>query len=135
MQGLGLKVVDGYRPLSVKDVFWEDVPDGYSEKGQESTHNRGASVDLTLINLSTGQELEMSLEIGGISKKERKSYPMKIYNCMLLENIMRKHGFASCRKEWWHFNDEDWKQYEFCNISFAELMAAESLKDPELVQR
>src|SRR4051812_17533031 len=48
--GLGLKVFDGYRPLSVQRKMWEVYPhEGYvANPKRGSRHNRGAAVDLTL---------------------------------------------------------------------------------------
>src|SRR5262245_38439969 len=51
-KGFGLKIFDGYRPLSVQKIFWQLVPDeryvGNPAKG--SKHNRGCAVDLTLVD-------------------------------------------------------------------------------------
>ena len=50
--GLGVKVFDGYRPLRYQQLFWDIMPDeryvAHPKKG--SKHNRGAAVDLTLVN-------------------------------------------------------------------------------------
>src|SRR5262245_4740390 len=53
-EGLGLKVFDGYRPLSVQKLMWKIVPDDkyVANPAKGSRHNRGAAVDLTLIRLS-----------------------------------------------------------------------------------
>src|SRR4051794_27684853 len=49
--GLGLKIFDGYRPLSVQKKFWALVPDDryVANPAKGSRHNRGAAVDLTII--------------------------------------------------------------------------------------
>ena len=56
--GLGLKVFDGYRPLSVQKKMWAVYPNpGYvADPAKGSRHNRGAAVDLTLVKLD-GSEL------------------------------------------------------------------------------
>src|SRR3989344_7546481 len=48
---MGLKVFDGYRPLSVQKIFWEFLSDPryVADPAVGSKHNRGAAVDLTLI--------------------------------------------------------------------------------------
>ena len=58
-RGLGLKVFDGYRPYSVTVRMWEPIknPDFVADPAKGSRHNRGAAVDLTLIDLKSGAEL------------------------------------------------------------------------------
>src|SRR4030042_3405315 len=60
-QGLGLKIWDGYRPRSVQFLMWEILPDPtyVANPYTGSSHNRGAAVEVTLVNLGTGAELEM----------------------------------------------------------------------------
>ena len=59
-KGFGLKVFDGYRPLSVQKKMWARFPvEGYiANPAKGSNHNRGAAVDLTLVG-SDGRELAM----------------------------------------------------------------------------
>lgn len=59
-EGLGLKVWDCYRPLDVQQKLWDIVPDDryVANPKTGSRHNRGASVDLTLVD-KNGNELEM----------------------------------------------------------------------------
>ncbi|MGZ5493264.1 MAG: M15 family metallopeptidase [Thermoanaerobaculia bacterium] len=58
---LGLKIFDAYRPYSVTEKMWEPIrnPDFVADPAKGSRHNRGAAVDLTIIDLSTGNELPM----------------------------------------------------------------------------
>src|SRR5437763_16252134 len=60
-RGLGLKIFDGYRPYSVTVRMWEPIknPDFVADPAKGSRHNRGAAVDLTLIDLKNGAELPM----------------------------------------------------------------------------
>lgn len=60
-RGLGIKVFDGYRPYRVTEAMWEPIrnPDYVADPAKGSRHNRGAAVDLTLIDLRTGAELAM----------------------------------------------------------------------------
>jgi D-alanyl-D-alanine dipeptidase len=64
--GLGLKVFDGYRPVraTLAMVDWAErtnrrwvLDQGYVARS--SGHNRGHTVDLTLVRLDTGEELDM----------------------------------------------------------------------------
>ena len=59
--GLGLKIWDGFRPRSVQYRMWEIVPDPryVADPNIGSSHNRGGAVDLTIIDYSTKDELDM----------------------------------------------------------------------------
>ena len=71
IKGLGLKAYDCYRPFWVQEKFWELVPDERyvakpkMENGKiviGSRHNRGAAVDVTLVD-ENGQEIEMPTRV------------------------------------------------------------------------
>lgn len=133
--GLGLKIFDGYRPKSVNKVFWEVLRDRFPNPEERrnfvanpkrgSVHNRGVAVDLTLINLKTGAELEMPSTFDDFSKKAHLDYnnttEQAKKNRTLLGKIMNKYGFFRKNNEWWHFNFSGWKKYPILNISFNEL--------------
>ncbi len=124
--GFGLKIFDGYRPLSVQKIFWDVVPDSRyvmpPHKG--SKHNRGSAVDLTLVT-KDGKEVPMPTEFDDFSTKAHRDYkdlPAHIIaNRNLLERVMHKHGFKGLRTEWWHFDDVDWQKYPLLDISFEKL--------------
>lgn len=126
-QGFGLKIFDGYRPRSVQYKFWELVPiPGYvADPKKGSKHNRGSAVDLTIIRLSDGHEIEMPSAFDEFSEKAHRKYetmtPEAAKNCKLLENLMVKYGFIPLSTEWWHFDDVDWEKYELLDISFEEV--------------
>jgi D-alanyl-D-alanine dipeptidase len=123
---LGLKLWDGYRPLSVQKIFWEILPDPrYVAPPEEgSRHNRGAAVDLTLVD-KNGTELKMPTDFDDFSDKAHLSYdrlPKEvIYNRTLVGNIMRAHGFIQLPSEWWHFDDEEGEKYPIEDRSLEEL--------------
>ena len=126
-QKLGLKVYDAYRPQTAVNHFvkWARVINDTLMKQQyypeinkrhlfkkgyissKSGHSRGSTVDLTIRHLETGKELDMGspYDFFGISShityenltKQQKK------NRQLLQKVMRKHGFRSYSKEWWHF--------------------------------
>src|SRR6476620_7191151 len=58
-KGLGLKIFDAYRPYHATVLMWNLVHDEryVANPAKGSGHNRGLSVDLTLIDLETGNEL------------------------------------------------------------------------------
>lgn len=125
--GLGLKIFDGYRPLSVQKIFWKICPhEGYvANPAKGSKHNRGAAVDLTLINLSTGLELHMPSDFDDLTNHANRNYekmdPVAQRNCLLLENMMAAEGFLPLKTEWWHFDFHTWQNYPILDISFDEL--------------
>jgi len=126
-EGLGLKVYDGYRPLSIQKIIWKHFPDpryvADPEKG--SKHNRGASVDLTLVTRE-GKELNMPSEFDDFSEKAHRNYmnldPEQIENRKKLETEMSHQGFLPWPHEWWHFDDPNWEGYDLLDVPFDELM-------------
>lgn len=115
-KGLGLKVFDGYRPLSVQKRMWAKFPlEGYiADPAKGSHHNRGAAVDVTLVDAG-GDELPMPSAYDEFSERAHRSYgggtPNERRNRGLLRREMEKEGFAGISTEWWHFNDRDAGRY------------------------
>jgi len=133
--GQGLKIFDGYRPLYIQKIFWNFLPDeryvANPKKG--SRHNRGASVDLTLINLKTEKELEMPSKYDDFTESAHRNYKnmknKKIkQNCKLLELIMEKHKFIGLKTEWWHFDHKNWQKFSIKNIDFKALLQSKDFK-------
>ena len=115
-KGLGLKIFDGYRPLSVQKKMWAKFPlEGYiANPAKGSNHNRGAAVDLTLVDAS-GHELPMPSDYDEFSERAHRDYagggPEQLKNRRLLEEEMAREGFVGLSIEWWHFDDQDAKRY------------------------
>ena len=127
VQGYRLKVFDAYRPVTaVKHfVLWglEDLdlrmkPYFYPElekqelfaKGyiaSNSSHSRGSTIDLTLLDMQTGMELDMGSPFDLFSERSHpdcKEVTEEQYaNRMLLRNVMVNNGFQPLDCEWWHF--------------------------------
>jgi len=126
-QGLGLKIYDAYRPFSVTVKFWELVKDErfVANPSKGSGHNRGIAVDLTIIILATGKELDMGTGFDDFSDSAHHSYtnfpPSVLQNRNLLKSIMEKNGFKSYTEEWWHYSWLDGKQYEILDLDFKKL--------------
>ena len=128
--GLGLKIFDAYRPQQAVDHFvrWARVASDTLMKTQfypnvpkselfkqgyiaaKSGHSRGSTVDLTIINLKTGEELDMGspFDFFGIPSHPfyRKISDTQKENRMLLRREMLKKGFKPYDNEWWHFTLE-----------------------------
>lgn len=126
--GLSLKVFDGYRPLSVQKIFWNLLPNEtyVANPSKGSRHNRGCAIDVTLIDLKTGKELDMGTDFDDFSQKAHRNYlnfsNTVLENRALLEQIMHRNGFIGWHAEWWHFDYKDWEQYPIRDVSFEELL-------------
>lgn len=129
--GYRLKIFDAYRPTTaVKQfVFWaledNDVrmkPYFYPEVEKEDTislgyiatrssHSRGSTVDLTLLDMRTGKEVDMGTPFdyfGELSHPDNRNVTDEQYeNRMTLQRVMMRHGFVPYECEWWHFTLED----------------------------
>lgn len=127
VQGYRLKVFDAYRPVAavkqfilwgiedtdvrMKPYFYPDLEKqelfsrGYIAK--RSSHSRGSAIDLTLLDMRTGKELDMGGPFdffGALSHPDYKNITEEQYaNRMLLQHAMVRGGFVPIDCEWWHF--------------------------------
>ncbi|MDI9337430.1 MAG: M15 family metallopeptidase [Alphaproteobacteria bacterium] len=127
--GLGLLIFDGYRPWRITKLFWDITPDSLhhfvANPKSGSKHNRGCAIDLSLYNLKTGQEIEMT---GAYDEMSQRSYPnytggtseQRKYRD-LLRKLMEEQGFHVYEYEWWHFDYKDWKKYRINDTPFENL--------------
>jgi zinc D-Ala-D-Ala dipeptidase len=127
-EGLGLKIYDAYRPLSVQAKMWELVPDErYVSDPNKSKgkHTRGTAVDVTLVD-RYGNELKMPTGYDDFTEKAHRDSRLwtkeERENSEKLEAIMKKHGFEPFPFEWWHFDFKDWKSYPPMNIPYQDLI-------------
>jgi beta-N-acetylhexosaminidase/D-alanyl-D-alanine dipeptidase len=123
-QGLGLKIYDCYRPFSVQEAFWAIMPDeryvGKPERKdgaivKSSRHNRGAAVDVTLVD-AKGRELPMPTQYDDFTDKahrdSRAASAEAQRNSRTLERAMQAQGFEPLPTEWWHFDGPGWQGFE-----------------------
>ena len=126
---LGLKIFDGYRPYSVTQRMWEPIrnPDFVADPAKGSRHNRGAAVDLTLIDLTTGAELPMPTPYDDFTARARQDFndlpPEVLANRTKLRDVMTRHGFDPLPTEWWHFDSRGWERFELMDVDLRELEA------------
>ncbi|HKG11705.1 MAG TPA: M15 family metallopeptidase, partial [Pyrinomonadaceae bacterium] len=77
-KGYGLAVFDAYRPWFVTKLFWDITPEDKKQfvanPAKGSRHNRGCAVDLTLYDLKTGREVEMTGEYDEMSERSHINY-------------------------------------------------------------
>ncbi|PKL40305.1 MAG: hypothetical protein CVV41_19775 [Candidatus Riflebacteria bacterium HGW-Riflebacteria-1] len=125
-QGYRLKIWDAYRPLSVQRKLWDKNPDrnfvAHPDTG--SRHNRGASVDLTLLTID-GKEVAMPSSYDEFGEKARAvnpglQEPVKTH-LQILQNAMQTSGFKLLASEWWHFDFPGWKSFPLLDISLNDL--------------
>ncbi|HEY9669141.1 MAG TPA: M15 family metallopeptidase [Coleofasciculaceae cyanobacterium] len=122
-KGLGLKVFDCYRPLSVQRLMWKVKPDSryVANPAYGSRHNRGAAVDLTLVDRN-GKELEMPTGFDNFTERAHRNYrggsAQSRKNSKTLEDAMKKYGFIPISTEWWHFDAPGWDKYAILDIPF-----------------
>ncbi len=123
---IGLRVYDAYRPQQATDamIAWaEDLAETATKKeyypeldkvdipgqyvARKSNHRLGGTVDLTLVNWSTGKNIDMGGPFdffGNLSAYRYKGLSAaQSSNRSLLRSVMMEFGFAPYDKEWWHF--------------------------------
>jgi D-alanyl-D-alanine dipeptidase len=134
-KGIGLKIYDAYRPYNATVKFFKICPDTNfcAPPWTDSKHNRGCAVDLTLIDLKSGKELEMPTTFDYFTEKASHFYmeltPEAIKNRKLLKDVMIKYGFTPYNQEWWHYNFKGWESYDLMDISFEELNSVRLLNN------
>ena len=130
-RGLRLKIFDAYRPQKAVDHFvrWAKDPGDIRMKpffypelekkdiipqhyiAEHSGHSRGSTVDLTLFDMATQQDLDMGGTFDWFGEKSHPDYAgageAQHANRMLLQSLMVKHGFRPLDSEWWHFTLEN----------------------------
>ena len=131
VMGCRLKVFDAYRPARavrhfvlwgiedldqrMKPFFYPDLEKqdlfrlGYI--ASKSSHNRGSTIDLTLLDMATGKELDMGSPFDYFSERShpdcRDVTDEQYENRMRLQKLMTDNGFLPIDCEWWHFTLAD----------------------------
>ena len=146
--GFRLKIYDAYRPQKAVDNFvrWAEMLDDTRMKmyfyplveksrlfaegyiAAKSGHSRGSTVDLTLVDMICGKEIDMGGAFdyfgekshpdwcgdpetmrytgkykGQTPPKDRRITAEQFNNRMILRAAMMRHGFNPINTEWWHF--------------------------------
>jgi len=131
VQGYRIKVFDCYRPacavrqfvmwgiedtdIRMKEYFYPDIiKQELFSKGyvaSRSSHSRGSTIDLTLLDMKTGKEVDMGSPFDMFSEISHPDYKGitddQYKNRMTLRNVMMRNGFIPIDCEWWHFTLED----------------------------
>jgi D-alanyl-D-alanine dipeptidase len=123
-KGYGLKIFDAYRPYSVTVKFWELVKDEryVANPAKGSGHNRGIAVDLTIISLKTGDELNMGTGFDNFTDTAHQTFmelPAEVLqNRELFRSTMIKYGFKILETEWWHYYLENGDRFDVLDLEF-----------------
>ena len=117
IQGWRLRIFDAFRPSQAQWKLWNHTPDPefLADPRRGSPHSRGVAVDVTLIEFTTGQALDMGTGFDaftplshhastGVSAEAQK-------NRMLLLGLMSTAGWDFYRNEWWHYQLFDSRDY------------------------
>ena len=131
VQGYRLKIFDAYRPAKavkhfvlweiedldqkMKTFFYPDIDKhDLFKKGyiaSQSSHSRGSTVDLTLVDMDTGKELDMGSPFDYFDEISHPDYEditeEQYHNRKILQKLMRDGGFEPIDTEWWHFTLKD----------------------------
>ena len=109
VQGLKLKIFDGYRPVEAQWALWRHCPDPtfLADPRRGSPHSRGVAVDLTLVHRKTREELEMGTGFDDLTPRafhgSAEPTPEARRNRMLLLGLMASAGWDHYLNEWWHY--------------------------------
>ena len=107
-KGFRIKLYDCYRPLDVQKKMWKILPgtNYVANPKKGSKHNRGAAVDLTLVD-SFGNELDMGTKFDFFGREAHHTYlnhsKEVLQNRKLLKETLAKYNFKSIYNEWWHY--------------------------------
>ena len=138
--GYSLILYDAYRPQRSVDFFvqWSKNLNDTTNKriyypninkselfelgyiAYKSGHSRGSTVDVSLIEISTNNELDMGTIFDYFGFESHTFFDEltedQKANRLLLYNIMTQNGFKNYSKEWWHFtleNEPHKKYFDF----------------------
>ena len=131
VRGYRLKIFDAYRPVAavkhfilwgiededirMKPYFYPEIEKqdtfalGYIAK--QSSHSRGSAIDLTLLDMAAGKEVDMGSPFDMFSQRSHPDYrgitDEQYENRMILQQVMVRNGFLPYECEWWHFMLKD----------------------------
>ena len=107
--GYKIKIFDCYRPLDVQKKMWAIIsnPSYVADPSKGSIHNRGAAVDITLVDFD-GNELDMGTDFDHFGKESAHLYQdlseTVLNNRKLLREVMEDSSFKIIKSEWWHYD-------------------------------
>ncbi|EFH13349.1 D-alanyl-D-alanine dipeptidase [Teichococcus cervicalis] len=121
--GLRLKILDAFRPIEAQWALWHAVEDKrfVADPRAGGVHPRGAAVDLTLCDATTGAELPMGTPFDATEEESAHGHPgvpvEDQRNRALLLGLMTAAGWDHYRLEWWHYQLPDARRFPPLNAS------------------
>ncbi|MEM6965832.1 MAG: M15 family metallopeptidase [Bacteroidota bacterium] len=118
--GLGLKMLDCFRPRPIQQKLWDKFQDAryVTPPSKGSMHNRGAAVDLTIVN-EKGEQLNMGTPFDYFGKEAHHAYTNLsaevLANRKLLKETMAAVQLKPITTEWWHYSYQAQK-YELSDM-------------------
>ena len=116
-QGFRLVVLDAYRPPSVQKVLFESTP--FKEfvappTKEYNRHGRGTAIDVSLATMD-GKPLKMPSKFDEFSDRADQDFSdvpeIAAKHGRILMRAFHQAGFSGLRKEWWHYDLKNWRDY------------------------
>ncbi len=106
---------DCYRPLAIQKALWKQVPDPryVANPKTGSRHNRGAAVDLGLVD-QDGKPVKLPTAFDDFSKaahRKRALAGAAGAEARTLQAAMTEAGFVGLATEWWHYDAPGGRTY------------------------
>jgi serine beta-lactamase-like protein LACTB len=129
LYGYGLLVYDAYRPWFVTKMAWDAATEKQrvflDDPAVGSRYNRGASVDVGLYELVSGEPLSMPGDYEETTLSVKPAFAggteLTRWRRDLLRQFMEKEGFIGSGDVWWRFDYHTWRQYPLVNKSFEDI--------------
>ncbi len=119
---LSLVILDASRPQHIQQMMWDSLQ-GLADKksfylappDETSLHNYGAAVDVSIMDLETGELLDMGTHFDHFGVLSEPIYEQKFLkmglltqqayeNRLLLRKVMQRARLNPITSEWWHFS-------------------------------
>lgn len=109
--GYVIKIYDAYRPFSAQVQLYDIVQDSRFIANPDrggSWHQHGRAVDMSLVDIATGEELEMPTPMHtfavSASRYNRQNWTEAARaNVDYMTGVMTAAGFGTISTEWWHY--------------------------------
>lgn len=138
--GYTIKICDAYRPFSAQQALFSVVQNSNyiaDPSNGGSWHQRGRAIDMTLVDLETGEELKMPTPMHTFAKEsmrnQRANWSEQItQNVDYMTRVMQDAGFGIISTEWWHFENTGRGALLDKNIDLLALcIEAANMRNPE----
>ena len=123
LQGWRFRVFDAFRPSEAQFKLWDHTPDPdfLADPNRGSPHSRGVAIDLTLVDIKTGQALDMGTDFDAFTPLSHHGNtgisPQAQENRYRLLGLMTAAGWDCYLKEWWHYQLFDSRSFDLISDS------------------